>query len=57
MAMAVVRDMTERKRLEQDYRLLFDQMLDGFAVHEIILDASGTPKDYRFCRSTPPSRP
>ena len=33
---------------EQDYRVLFDHMLNGFAVHEIIVDDSGRPVDYRF---------
>ncbi|MBI3110347.1 MAG: PAS domain S-box protein [Ignavibacteriales bacterium] len=33
---------------EERYRLLFSQMLDGFAYHEIILDEQGVPMDYRF---------
>jgi PAS domain S-box-containing protein len=33
---------------EQKYRRLFDEMLSGFAVHEIICDAQGLPVDYRF---------
>jgi PAS domain S-box-containing protein len=33
---------------EQKYRRLFDEMLSGFAVHEIICDAQGRPADYRF---------
>ena len=52
---ATVRDITERKITEEalensykQYRLLFDEMLSGFAVHEIICDQSGTPTDYRF---------
>ncbi len=42
---------TVGKRLresEERYRLLFSQMLDGFAYHEIILDDQGVPIDYRF---------
>jgi PAS domain S-box-containing protein len=33
---------------EQKYRRLFDELLSGFAVHEIICDAQGDPVDYRF---------
>jgi PAS domain S-box-containing protein len=33
---------------EQKYRRLFDELLSGFAVHEIICDAQGHPVDYRF---------
>jgi hypothetical protein len=38
----------ERLRLEQDYRTLFREMLDGFALHELICDTRGKPVDYRF---------
>ncbi|MBF0431927.1 MAG: PAS domain S-box protein [Fibrobacteria bacterium] len=31
-----------------DYRLLFDKMFNGFALHEIITDKKGKPVDYRF---------
>lgn len=30
------------------YRSLFDEMLEGFALHEIICDDAGKPIDYRF---------
>lgn len=33
---------------EEKYRNLFSAMSDGFALHEIILDNSGRPADYRF---------
>lgn len=48
-------DITETKSLEtllqeheNRYKLLFDNMSQGFALHEIILDAKGDPIDYRF---------
>ncbi|MBF0613064.1 MAG: PAS domain-containing protein, partial [Magnetococcales bacterium] len=48
-------DITDRKRIEnalkhseQTYRSLFDNMLNGFALHEIIVDDTGQPQDYRF---------
>lgn len=33
---------------ENRYRRLFNEMMSGFATHEIICDAHGTPVDYRF---------
>jgi PAS domain S-box-containing protein len=38
---------------EQNYQMLFREMLDGFAVHEIILDSEGKPVDYRFLSVNP----
>ena len=46
-------DTTERKRAERNYRMLFREMLDGFALHEIICDEQGNPIDYRFLAVNP----
>ena len=53
-------DITERKNTEEalkvsekSYRMLFNEMLDGFAQHQIICDANGKPVDYRFLRVNP----
>lgn len=46
-------DITEKRALEQRYETLFQNMLDGFALHEIICDASGRPVDYRFLEVNP----
>ncbi|PKO00207.1 MAG: hypothetical protein CVU42_05560 [Chloroflexi bacterium HGW-Chloroflexi-4] len=50
-----VQDITERKKWQEELReseeknrLLISQMHQGLAVHEIILDESGIPVDYRF---------
>jgi PAS domain S-box-containing protein len=41
-------DITEVRRSEQRYRDLYEQMINGYALHEIICDAQGVPCDYRF---------
>jgi PAS domain-containing protein len=38
---------------EQRHRSLFEAMSEGFALHEIICDAEGTPCDYRFLEVNP----
>jgi PAS domain S-box-containing protein len=38
---------------EERYRMLFDAMTEGFALHEIITDGSGRPCDYRFLDVNP----
>ena len=40
-------------RSERDYRMLFEGMLEGFALHEIICDADGKPVDYRYLSINP----
>jgi len=46
-------DVTERRRAQRDYRSIFNEMLDGFALHEIICDEAGKPMDYRFLAINP----
>ena len=46
-------DITARKQTEARYQTLFSEMLDGFALHEIICDAEGRPVDYRFLAVNP----
>lgn len=38
---------------EKRYALLFEQMLNGFALHELIMDKAGKPVDYRFVEVNP----
>jgi PAS domain S-box-containing protein len=49
----MARDVTAQRKLEQDYQTLFREMLDGCALHEIILDGQGQPVDYRFLAVNP----
>ncbi len=51
--LTISRDITEHRKLEQDYQTLFREMLDGFALHEIILNDRGEPADYRFLMVNP----
>ncbi|MEW6426518.1 MAG: PAS domain S-box protein [Thermodesulfobacteriota bacterium] len=51
--LAVGRDVTEHRRLEQEYQTLFREMMDGFALHRIICDPEGRPVDYRFLSVNP----
>ncbi len=48
-----MRDISEKRKAEEKYRLLFREMLEGFALHEIICDANGKPIDYRFLAVNP----
>ena len=36
-----------------EYAVLINEMIDGFALHEIICDDSGDPVDYRFLDVNP----
>ena len=51
--LSISRDITKHRRLEQDYHTIFRQMLNGFAIHEIICDAQDRPVDYRFLAVNP----
>lgn len=41
------------QKSEERFRQLFDENVAGYALHEIILDSSGTPVDYRFLEVNP----
>lgn len=49
----IFQDITAEKKAKNDYQLLFNSMVDGFALHEIICDESGNPTDYRFLAVNP----
>jgi PAS domain S-box-containing protein len=51
--LTISRDISRQKKTEQAYQTLFREMLDGFALHEIICDESGKPVDYRFLSVNP----
>jgi len=43
----------ELRKSEQKYRLLFENMTVGFALHEMIYDENGKPVDYRYIEVNP----
>ncbi|MBN2591728.1 MAG: PAS domain S-box protein, partial [Sedimentisphaerales bacterium] len=56
----ITRDITEKKKTEyalreseKKYRLLFESMMDGFALHEIVFDENNNPVDYLFIDINP----
>jgi len=59
-SVSVVRDITERKRAEEalqeseeKFRLLFESMAEGVALHEIVRDDTGKAVDYRILNVNP----
>ncbi len=56
----IARDITEKKTAreklklsEERYRMLFENMNEGFALHEMIFDSKGAPYDYRYLDLNP----
>jgi PAS domain S-box-containing protein len=43
-----IHDTSEKHKAEEKYKTLFREMLEGFALHEIVCNAEGIPVDYRF---------
>jgi PAS domain S-box-containing protein len=46
-------DTTAIRTSQERYQMLFEQMLDGFALHEIVCNAEGRPTDYRYLAVNP----
>ncbi len=56
----VARDITELKKAKSEeeksrekFKLLFERMMEPFALHEIVHDDQGNPRDYRFLEVNP----
>jgi len=64
-AIETLQDTTERRRAEEahaesqrllaeeKYKTLFNEMINGFALHEVVLDDAGNPVDFRFLAVNP----
>ncbi|MDZ4122899.1 MAG: histidine kinase dimerization/phospho-acceptor domain-containing protein, partial [Hydrogenophaga sp.] len=48
-----LQDISERLEVERRYQMLFNEMIDGFALHEIICDDAGVAVDYRYLAINP----
>ncbi len=53
MALKLHEAKTEQKKAEDRYQTLFRQMLDGFALHEIVYNIAGEAVDYRYLAVNP----
>lgn len=53
MVYTTFQDITTERKADQKLRLLFNEMVDAFALHEIICDDQGTPVNYRFLAVNP----
>jgi PAS domain S-box-containing protein len=51
--LSICRDITKHREIERNYQILFQEMLNGFALHEIICDNTGKPSDYRYLAVNP----
>ncbi|MDP3446594.1 MAG: PAS domain S-box protein [Eubacteriales bacterium] len=50
---AIMENITAQRKAQKNYQLLFQEMVDGFALHEIICDEAGAPVDYRYLAVNP----
>jgi len=53
MVYTTFQDITKERKANQQYQLLFNEMVDAFALHEIICDDQGTPINYKFLAVNP----
>ncbi|MDY6904671.1 MAG: ATP-binding protein [Thermodesulfobacteriota bacterium] len=51
--LSILQDITAHRNLERNYRTLFREMLDGFALHETIWNEQGEPIDFRYLAVNP----
>ena len=50
---SIIFDVTDKLKAEAGYKALFESMLDGFSLHEVICNSNGNPIDYSFLSVNP----
>ncbi|MDX9723137.1 MAG: PAS domain-containing protein [Myxococcota bacterium] len=51
--LSLMRDVTERRQAEQNYRALFHEMQTAFALHQAVCDEAGKVIDFRYLDVNP----
>lgn len=51
--LSLARDVTDQKRLEREYQALFNEILSGVSIHEVIRNEHGIPLDHRLIAINP----
>lgn len=51
--MKLAKALNEKEQADLKYQTLFNEMLDGFALHEVVCNDAGEPIDYRFLAVNP----
>ena len=46
-------DVTARREAERDLEALFETMVDGIALHQVVVDRAARPVDFRYLRVNP----
>jgi PAS domain S-box-containing protein len=49
----IIRDITQHRKIEKNYKNIFNKMINGFAIHEIITNEKNEPINYKFLEVNP----
>ncbi|KIX15757.1 PAS domain S-box protein [Dethiosulfatarculus sandiegensis] len=51
--LAIIKDITDIRKVQREYEILFREMLNGFSLHELVFDEKGEAHEYRFLAVNP----